>query len=284
MVAACGLVAGCSGPGGPANGEPKSGVASAIGPPPTFTLPARTTGVSLSVKPARQPITGGNDALWGMDQQLGPAYHVTITREVPGVTVHFKVDPAKVAKLIKADGGSAKDLFVELYEPYLGLWIPLRSTYSAASSVVSAVTPHLSTVSLGWIVTQAAQAAFPGILITPATALAAKFAKSFASEMEEALSPRQQHDACGQEADKDWSVSTQVQHLYGCVSTRSGNHLLMEDRLLVPMDVAQPPGPARASLELEAAYHDSFPQFLDRGLVWTKDQTLLPARSAAASR
>jgi hypothetical protein len=275
------VTGGCSGDANPAKRPAaRFGVAAAIGPAPTVTLPARSKKVRLSIKPVAQPIKPDSDPLWGIDQQLGTAYQVAVSRETPGSMVHFRVDPAKASQLVKADGGSPSNLYVELYEPALHTWFPLASTYNAASHTVSAIAPHLSTISLGWVVEKLAETIFPGVGGIAVALTAKEFTKSFIAQFREAVSPPQQHDDCATLADKAWQVVPRIAHLSGCIASGS-RALRMENHLLVPMDVGQPPGSAHASLLLQDLSHDSFPQFIERGLTWVADKTLLPAHGAA---
>jgi hypothetical protein len=277
LCVAGGLTAGCTSSG--SGSSVHFGMAAAIGPAPTVSLPSAAQGVTLSVHPAATRITRGNDPLWGVDQQLGTAYRVSVSREPVGAVIHFRVDPRRLRELALADGGSGSQLFVELYEPALQTWFPLRSRYDAATRTVSAVAPHLSTVALGWVVTKLARAISVGVSAVAMTA--AEFTKSFVSEVKDTLSPEQQSDGCDSRADSDWIVRSRISRLTGCISTSDAHPLLLENPLLVPLDVGQPPGPAHASLLAQDISRDSLPQFLERGLVWVTGATLVPPHGAA---
>ena len=277
FVAASLTAAGCtsSGPRNPL----RFGLAAAIGPAPTLSLPPAARGVTLSIHRTATRITRGSDPLWGTDQQLGTAYQVSVSREPAGAVVRFRVDAGRLRAMTRADGGSGSQLYVELYEPALATWLPLRSSYDPATRTVSAVAPHLSTVALGWVVTKLARAVSAAASAVAMTV--AQFTKSFVSEVKDTLSPPQQSDHCDSEADSDWIVRSRISRLTGCVSTSGAHPLLLENPLLVPLDVRQPPGPAHASLLAQDLSHDSLPQFLERGLVWVTGATLVPPHGAA---
>ena len=152
----------------------------------------------------------------------------------PASIVSFRISTAKLAALIKTDGGSAQDLFIELYESGLGMWVPLQSHYDALTHTESAVAPHLSKVGLGWIVRAAEIAAFPdSVGADAATALIEKeLGQSFIAEFKEELSPGQESDGCGGAADTAWTVSSQIQHVTGCVGVSPAHDLQLENDLL----------------------------------------------------
>jgi hypothetical protein len=125
------------------------GQASPVGPAPTAALPAgEATAVHVAV--ASAVTSPANDLLSGEDRQVGPAYDFTVAREPSSALISFTVDPAKLAESVGTPGASPAGLYIQIYEPALGSWIPLESIYNPSKHTVTAVAPHLSYVSLGW--------------------------------------------------------------------------------------------------------------------------------------
>ena len=155
-----------------------------------------------------------NDLLWGSDRQIGPAYQLAVAREPSSAVISFRVDPGKLASAVEVAHATPVGLYIQIFEPALGSWIPLKSVYHAASHTVMAVAPHLSLVSLAW----------SGVkCVVTCTVAFVKAVKRFGSDMigniKDAWSPAQEHDDCAADADKNWSVRSSISKLSGCVVT-----------------------------------------------------------------
>ena len=225
-------------------------------------------------------MTAANDMMRGADRQVGPAYQFAVATEPRSAVISFKVDPGKLAAAVGVPGATPAGLFIQIFEPALGSWIPLRSTYRPASQTVTATAPHLSLVSLTWTVLKCA--------VTCPAELLAKLVKRFTSDIvtdiKASFPPKQNHDQCTSEADKQWSVGSTIKQLSGCVID-SGHppQAQVENPLLLPMTIRQPSGAPHADLT-QQPYLGKVPELssLITGLMdWASGATLIGPRDYA---
>ena len=252
--------------------------APAIGPPPTALLPAgKKTAVRVTAVSAN--MDRSNDLLWGADRQIGPAYQFAVAKEPSSAVISFRVDPGKLASAVGVAHARPDGLYVQIFEPALGSWIPLRSVYHAASHTVTAGAPHLSLVSLSW--------SDVACVVTCPAAAFAKVIKHFGSDViggiKEAWSPTQEPDDCPSDADKNWSVRSTITKLTGCVVTSSVSPVVqVENPLLLPMTIRQPPGAPYASITRQpwaAGLHPELSTFMTGLLDWAGDASVIAPRS-----
>ena len=252
--------------------------ASAIGPPPTALLPAgEKTAVRVTAVSAY--MDQSNDLLWGTDRQIGPAYQLAVAKEPSSAVISFRVDPSKLASAVGVAHATPDGLYIQIFEPALGSWVPLRSVYHAASHTVTAVAPHLSLASLSWSDVICA--------VTCPAAAFVKVIKHFGSDVigniREAWSPTQEHDDCPSAADKGWSVRSSITRLTGCVVTSSASPVVqVENPLLLPMTIRQPPGAPYASITRQpwaAGLHPELSTFMTGLLDWAGDASVIAPRS-----
>jgi hypothetical protein len=255
---------------------PHPGTAAAIGPAPTAVLPAGEHATARASAPAAV-ISPSTDPMGGDDRQVGPAYDFTVAQEPPSALVSFTVDPGKLAASTGVPGATPAGLYIQIFEPALGSWIPLRSTYDPGTRTVTATAPHLSLVSLAWTDVKCA-------VTCPAT-LFAKVLKRFASDIvgniDEAWSPAQEDDQCAGSADANWTVRSSISQLTGCVIDGESSPVAQErNPLLLPMRVWQPAGAPHASLANQPYLADG-PDLtaLIAGIIdWAGNATLLAPR------
>ena len=252
--------------------------APAIGPPPTALLPAgEKTAVRVTAVSAN--MDRSNDLLWGADRQIGPAYQFAVAKEPSSAVISFRVDPGKLASAVGVAHARPDGLYVQIFEPALGSWIPLRSVYHAASHTVTAVAPHLSLVSLSW-------SDVTCVVTCPAAAFA-KVIKHFGSDVidniKDAWSPTQEPDDCPSDADKNWSVRSTITKLTGCVVTSSASpEVQVRNPLLLPMTIRQPPDAPYASITRQpwaGACIAELSTFMTGLLDWTGDASVIAPRS-----
>jgi hypothetical protein len=238
-----GLLAGCS--SGSGNGAaPNPGHAPAIGPAPTASLPPATH-ESVRVVPAGATITASSDLMWGADRQIGPAYRLGVATEPRSAVISFRVNPAKLAAAVGVPDATTAGLYIQVFEPSLGSWIPLASTYHPASQTVTATAPHLSLLSLTWTEIKCA-------VTCPAKLLAKiidKFTGAIVANIKDAFPPKQDPDQCTAKADKQWSVQSSIAKLSGCViDSGTAPEAEVENPMLLPVTIRQPSGAPRAEL------------------------------------
>lgn len=272
-----------SGPGSGSNLGVRPGPAAPVGGPPTVILAQTGAAVPSLAEPTSLAISRGNDALWGIDEQLGPAYDISVAAGTRPAQVRFPVGADQLATLLKASGGAASDLFIEMYSRTLGTWLPLPTTYDPSTHEVSATAPHFSRFGLGFIIRRAAQVLFPGVPLDAASLLLAKFSGSFLKTMQLAFSPEQAEDLCTSSTrDPAYVVATPDAHLSGCIETANGGaNLLARNTTLVPFDLRPPAGGPPANLLLQDVTKDSLPAFITRLLLIPTGGTLLSGRGRA---
>jgi hypothetical protein len=268
------LLAACGSRGGPAAPH---GPATPIGAAPTATLPAGE-GTAVHVTAASAVTSPSNDLLSGDDRQVGPAYDFAVAREPSSALISFTVAPAKLAASVGVPGASPAGLYVQIYEPELGSWIPLQSTYDPSKHTVTATAPHLSYVSLGWTGIKCAVEC-PARLFAK---VAGRFASDIVGNIKEAWSPSQEQDECAKSAAPGWAVTSSISQLSGCI-VGAGSSLTAQEQnpLLLPMRVWQPPGAPHASITQQPYMSNGHPDLtaLIAGLIdWTANATLLPPR------
>ena len=268
------LLAACASHRGPAA---LHGQAPPLGPAPTAALPAGE-GTAVHVTATSAVASPSNDLLSGEDRQVGPAYDFAVAKEPSSALISFTVDPAKLAASVGVPGASPAGLYIQIYEPAFGSWIPLESTYNQSKHTVTATAPHLSYVSLGWTGTKCAVEC-PAKLFAKA---AGRFASDIAENIKEAWSPRQEQDECGKSAVPGWAVTSSIKQLSGCI-VGAGSSLTAQEQnpLLLPMRVWQPAGAQHASITQQPYMTSGHPDLtaLIAGLIdWTANATLLPPR------
>ena len=272
MLLAVALLAGCTSHT-KTSAPPVPGVAPAIGPPPTAVLPAGEHS-AVHVTAVSNHIDQSNDLLWGSDRQVGPAYDLAVAKEPSSAVISFNVDPSRLAAAVGVTDATPDGLYIQVFEPALGSWIPLRSVYHAASRTVTAVAPHLSLVSLVW----------DGVkCVVTCAAIIKRFASDLVGNLKEAWSPEQEHDDCTDDADKGWSVQSSIRKLSGCVIDSAASPVVqVENPLLFPVTIRQPPGAPPASLAQQPYMVGQHPELssLVTGLIaWAADATVIAPRS-----
>ena len=235
-------------------------------------MPVRVTAASAYMDQS-------NDLLWGSDRQIGPAYQFAVAKEPSSAVISFRIDPAKLASAVRVAHAAPDGLYIQIFEAALGSWIPLRSVYHADSHTVTAVAPHLSLVSLSW----------SGVtcLVTCPAAAFVKVIKHFGSDVigsiKAAWSPKQEPDDCASDADRNWSVRSSIKKLTGCVVTSSASPAVqVENPLLLPMTIRQPPGAPYASVTRQPWAVGLHPELstLMTGLIdWVGDASVIAPRS-----
>ena len=251
--------------------------APAIGPPPMAVLPAGQK-LPVRVSAVSAYMDQSNDLLWGSDRQIGPAYQLAVAKEPSSAVISFRVDPGKLASAVGVAHATPVGLYIQIFEPALGSWIPLKSVYHAASHTVMAVAPHLSLVSLAW----------SGVkCVVTCTVAFVKAVKRFGSDMigniKDAWSPAQEHDDCAADADKNWSVRSSIFKLSGCVVTPGSSPAVqVENPLLLPMTIRQPPGAPYAAVTQQpwaVSLHPELSTLMTGLLDWAGDASVIAPRS-----
>ena len=252
--------------------------APAIGPPPTALLPAgektpvRVTAVSAYMDQS-------NDLLWGSDRQIGSVYQLAVSQEPSSAVISFRVDPSKLASAVGVPHATPDGLYIQVFEPALNSWIPLRSVYHPASHTVTAAAPHLSVFGLSWSDVACA-------VTCPAAAflkVIKRFGSTVIDNIKEAWSPKQEPDDCSTDADKSWSVHSGIRKLSGCVVTSKSSPVVqVENPLLLPMTIWQPPGAPHASLTQQPWATHVLPEALSVLLTgvadWVGDASVIAPR------
>jgi len=273
---AAGLLTSCTSHSNAA-APPQARPAPAIGPPPTALLPAGQK-TAVRVAAASASMDQSNDLLWGSDRQIGPAYELAVAKEPSSAVISFRVDPGKLASAVGVAHATPTGLYIQIFEPALGSWIPLRSVYHAASHTVTAVAPHLSLVSLAW--------SDVTCVVTCTAAAFVKAVKRFGSDVigniEDAWSPGQEHDDCAADADKNWSVRSNISKLSGCVVTSGSSPAVqVENPLLLPMTIWQPQGAPYASVTQQpwaASLHPELSAMMTGLIDWAGDASVIAPR------
>jgi hypothetical protein len=274
LLATAALLAACTSHRGPAA---LHGQATPLGPAPTAALPPGE-GTAVHVTATSASTSPSNDLLSGEDRQIGPAYDFTVAKEPSSALISFTVDPAKLAASVGVPGASPAGLYIQIYEPALGSWIPLESTYDPSKHTVTATAPHLSYVSLGWTDIKCAVEC-PARLFAKAVN---RFASDIVDNIKQAWSPKQEQDECAKSAAPDWTVRSSIKQLSGCI-VDGGSSLTAQEQnpLLLPMRVWQPAGAQHASVTQQPYMTGGHPDLtaLIAGLIdWTANATLLPPR------
>jgi hypothetical protein len=147
---------------------------------------------------------------------------------------------------------SPTGLFIQIYEPDLRSWVPLKSTYHPGNHTVTALAPHLSLVTLSWL--DASCLLGPAVC---ADVLFQKDIKHFTSavvdNIQEVFGTQEPDEKCNSEADPNWKVHSSLKQLSGCVITSgsNSNEVHVRNPLLLPMVVRQPPGAPHATFEMQ---------------------------------
>lgn len=172
--------------------------------------------------------------------------------------ISFKVDPGRLPAAVGVAHATSAGLYIQIYEPALATWIPLRPTYHPASHTVTATAPHLSLVGLVW-----------GDLTCAVTCPAkfiAKLVKRLGSDvvsnLKQAWSPKQEPDECPGKADKNWAVRSTIKQLSGCVIDAPAPVVQVENPLLLPMAIRQPLGAPHSSLSQQPSIAGGHPELL----------------------
>jgi len=212
------------------------------------------------------------------DRQIGPAYDFAVAREPSSAVISFKVDPGRLPAAVGVAHATPAGLYIQVYEPALATWIPLRSTYHPASHTVTATAPHLSLAGLVWSDLTCA--------VTCPAKFIAKLVKRLGSDvvsnLKQAWSPKQEPDECPGKADKNWAVRSTIKHLSGCVIDAPAPVVQVENPLLLPMAIRQPLGAPHSSLSQQPSIAGGHPELtsLVTGLInWATDATVIPPRS-----
>jgi hypothetical protein len=257
------------------------GVAPTIGPAPTASLPAGEKTTIQVTATSNQPLTKANDLLAGSDKQIGPAYDFLVGKEPSSALITFKVDPSRLASAVGVKNASPAGLYIQIYEPALRSWVPLKSTYHRAAQTVTATAPHLSLVSLSWTDVTC-------LVIGPicTAALFAKVTKHFTSDIVSnirELFPGQEDDECDSKGDQAWVVKSSITKLSGCViSSETPPEVRVQNPLLFPMVVRQPQGAPHASLGQQPYMTSGPPElstFLTELIDWATNATVIAPRS-----
>jgi hypothetical protein len=233
-------------------------------------------------------ISQSNDIMWGSDTQIGPVYDFVAGKEPSSAVVSFKVDPSRLPAAVGVPNASPVGLSIQVFEPAVGSWIPLQSTYNAKSHTVTATSPHLSWFSLHWFAVAVSAACAAGVpdacgaiaIADSAKALLANALKDFW----DAWSPAQVSDDCAKEADKAWKVESSVRQLSGCVIDSPGSSpvIQVENPLLLPMVIRPPAGAPHAGLADQpflTGAHPDLSSLLTGLMDWTLNRTVIGPRS-----
>ncbi|HEU5392134.1 MAG TPA: hypothetical protein VFV73_40210 [Streptosporangiaceae bacterium] len=257
-----------------------SNAAPAIGPAPTASLPPgeKTT---VRVTASSGQLTKANDLMAGSDRQIGPAYDFSVGQEPSSALITFKVDPSRLASAVGVKNASPTGLYIQIYEPDLRSWVPLKSTYHPGARTVTATAPHLSKVTLSW--TDVGCALAPEVC---AAVVFTKVAKHLASDVvtniEDVFKKQDKDEDCASKADPAWKVSSSLKQLSGCVLSSGSPQVHVRNPLLLPMTVRQPTGAPHATIELQPYMLDQNPElttFVTELIDWSTDATAVAPRS-----
>jgi hypothetical protein len=266
-----------SAPAGPA-----SKATPAIGPAPTASLPAgEKTSVHVTASSGR--LTQANDLMSGSDQQIGPAYDFSVGQEPSSALITFKVAPSRLAAAVGVKKASPFGLYIQIYEPDLLSWVPLKSTYHPDSKTVTATAPHLSIVTLSWMDVSCllgpevcAPVVFNQVL--------KHFASGIVANIKEVFKKQDKDEDCASKADTTWKVNSSLKQLSGCVISSGSPEVHVRNPLLLPMTIRQPTGAPHATIELQPymlAQNPELTTFLTELIDWTTDATVAAPRSYA---
>ncbi len=228
-------------------------------------------------------ITPQTDPVWADDQQIGAPYDIAVAGLGAGATVSFPVTEDEAPKT----STEAALYLVSVYEPQLHLWVPLSTTWNAASRSFSAVAPHFSDYRLSKVLKQHLHVGETIISITnPWAYLGYESLKNFAHD----AWPEQKKIDCSN-ADSSLSLHAGLPYTKFCLTKDNPPKLLFENDTLLPVDVQVEGLPLIPDLRDD----DSIELIAGQGLAWLRyhgqlvdghgsAEITLPASAATAPR
>ncbi|THG30778.1 hypothetical protein [Naasia lichenicola] len=238
------------------------------------TVPAAALTVDTTLEIVSNSDQGPDDATASdYAVPLSSPYEITFEgqSEVDGATVSVPLDADELPTIDGVQTTTA-DAFLAVYNGQLETWIPIPTTYDAATRRLVAEAPHFSPFQK-YVVNpvKAAAGAVADIASTGGRALWSSVAKTFGFKAEEADCSKQ---------DDSWTVSVSNSHFDACMVPAGDDYQLRMDNDIFLRYIVDPPdgygiGPNDYDLGLDTA------SLLSRLISATQDKSVLPSRGRA---